>query len=774
MRDSLNIIERIERYINNELTINERELFEVELNNNSELQNQVITQQEIQKTVQRIALRKQIQKVAKSKTSIKRWKWILSSAILLLGIAALLYSPKKQPNAEQAPQPLEVNRDTIVSFDTLSVDSDTVELIEDLEIVEPIRVKNTVKSIVNEEKKLKESELYDFNCLKTWVEPTVQHFKVNPAIGGAIEGDDGTLVIIPENAFVDSNGVVVKEVVDFELVEALTLEDMVLYNLATTSNGKLLETGGMLYVNAKVNGKAVLINTSTPLYIEVPTDEVKKDMMAFEGEISEDGKLNWVNPKPLKKYLTKVPLNTLDFLPAGFSDAVTSVLPIAGHSSNTKELSDSLYYSLAKPVIEMGMTDQEIYDVQMKGEDRYIMGGISVETKKWDKADSLKKPFPCGIHPSSIQAILDSAFANSYIATKEFENRISLLHKESREGEELLKIYISNIQNDLWVADSLVADKATGATRKAFKTLSREKLSNVKDSPLYSKHLQDFYKKRRLENIKETNKKNAKLAQATKDELTKLKNEYLAIMKSEAKERNSKRISQLRSRSVVNSAAYSFAWTKAGWANIDMYLGILSKGSKKVILEVKSQSEETEVFQWLNVINTLNPLVYREGEAFAFFPKPGTVSALRTMKTYCLGIGKTGNNYEWFKEEYNPYKVDELSVEMISTSISDIRKELRSIGQDKEVLKYVNGRAQRIAEEQKRRKEQAARDLRFNQLEKRKSSDSKRKRKLAEYNEVYAKSVELYEKRSILWEAAFTNCFSRENPTDKSIQNIAE
>ena len=52
-------------------------------------------------------------------------------------------------------------------------------------------------------------------------------------------------------------------------------------------------------------------------------------MMVWEGVETNQG-INWESPTPLKKFLTEIPLEQLDFLPDGFSSEVEANLPIDG------------------------------------------------------------------------------------------------------------------------------------------------------------------------------------------------------------------------------------------------------------------------------------------------------------------------------------------------------------------------------------------------------------------------------------------------------------
>jgi hypothetical protein len=60
-----------------------------------------------------------------------------------------------------------------------------------------------------------------------------QFFDLNAETGGIVESKNGMVISIPENAFLDNKGNVVKGSVRIELAEAFGLEDMILSGLET-------------------------------------------------------------------------------------------------------------------------------------------------------------------------------------------------------------------------------------------------------------------------------------------------------------------------------------------------------------------------------------------------------------------------------------------------------------------------------------------------------------------------------------------------------------
>jgi hypothetical protein len=122
-----------------------------------------------------------------------------------------------------------------------------------------------------------------------------QTFTIDNTIDNLITGVSGTIIRINRNTFVDQDGKAITGKVEVKLIEAITPTDMVLGNLTTVFNGRPLETGGMLYLNAKANNKEVLIATDKSIQIKMPTDSTLSGMSIFEGQLDSTG-IKWVNP----------------------------------------------------------------------------------------------------------------------------------------------------------------------------------------------------------------------------------------------------------------------------------------------------------------------------------------------------------------------------------------------------------------------------------------------------------------------------------------------
>jgi len=356
-----------------------------------------------------------------------------------------------------------------------------------------------------------------------------------------------TKVVFLKDCFVDAKGQVVKGNVSFEFAEAFSLDEILFSNLTTTSNKSFLETGGMLYVNASIDGKEVFINPKNPIYIEVPTPDFKPDMKLYQGTRDQNGNMNWVNPKPLQNYLVSINLNLLDFLPNGFEKAVRKQ-----HQNITIAEIDSIYYGLRKREIEVR--------------------GVSVKFE--------------GIDSYIIKTIKAKEYQNTYIATREFEERLQYLF-HSRDNT-LIELYINNLDKNMWEVDEMVANMSTDSvpiiselklskTKKGmvtyyieedtlgysydkkilFNNFAKQRKTNVREGVKYAQILQGFYEKKLKENRTKLNKIQEQIdkeEQKNTKNYNRLLNEYRIIEEE---------------RQTYRMQTYGFILTEKGWINID-------------------------------------------------------------------------------------------------------------------------------------------------------------------------------------------------------------
>jgi hypothetical protein len=120
-----------------------------------------------------------------------------------------------------------------------------------------------------------------------------QIIKVNVEEGIKTTLKEGTKISIPENAFVNERtGKNISGEIDLRITEYYKLSDILLADLTTKSDNKLLETGGMLYINATQKGVRLKLNQQKPLHI-IFNNSGKPNMQLFEGFKTDDNGINW-------------------------------------------------------------------------------------------------------------------------------------------------------------------------------------------------------------------------------------------------------------------------------------------------------------------------------------------------------------------------------------------------------------------------------------------------------------------------------------------------
>lgn len=118
-----------------------------------------------------------------------------------------------------------------------------------------------------------------------------QTFSIDPVKENRIVGARGGIFTIPAGAFDGTESVTI------ELKEVYSPIEILAAGLTTESNGQLLESGGMFYMNAKRDGKELELKKE--INGSIPANYINDSMKLFTGEVKDDGSVNWVDPAEL-------------------------------------------------------------------------------------------------------------------------------------------------------------------------------------------------------------------------------------------------------------------------------------------------------------------------------------------------------------------------------------------------------------------------------------------------------------------------------------------
>jgi len=135
----------------------------------------------------------------------------------------------------------------------------------------------------------------DFDALRERLSAnTEQVWKIKPGQEQTVTAAKGTLVIVPANAFVFEDGSVPTGEVDLMLQEAYDPSDFVLHNLTTLSEGRILQTGGMVRINAQSGGKELRLADGASLTVSLPTGgNFDPSMELFYAQQVGTGSVDW-------------------------------------------------------------------------------------------------------------------------------------------------------------------------------------------------------------------------------------------------------------------------------------------------------------------------------------------------------------------------------------------------------------------------------------------------------------------------------------------------
>ncbi|MFN0275587.1 MAG: hypothetical protein ACKVPJ_07575 [Chitinophagales bacterium] len=130
------------------------------------------------------------------------------------------------------------------------------------------------------------------------MQPLPQFFSISPSEKSVITGEEGTVLTFDKNSFVHATtGEPVTGEVEISLTEYLAYDKMLAGNLNTMCNGNLLETGGMVYIEATAGGEKVSLKNGSYYQLEMPAKAEAQNMQLFYGEQQND-RVNWVTPDP--------------------------------------------------------------------------------------------------------------------------------------------------------------------------------------------------------------------------------------------------------------------------------------------------------------------------------------------------------------------------------------------------------------------------------------------------------------------------------------------
>ncbi len=151
--------------------------------------------------------------------------------------------------------------------------------------------------------------------------PTIASFYEDDEVGQTVTfhgssdttflGPQGTLISIPAHAFVNSAGKSVQGPITFTYRELYNKSSMVMANKPTMAQGRMLKTGGSLYMNATANGQSLELQDNKSIYVEFNSPDPSPGMRLFNGTQNQRGNFTWQADTTQSRWVFSLPWKVL-------------------------------------------------------------------------------------------------------------------------------------------------------------------------------------------------------------------------------------------------------------------------------------------------------------------------------------------------------------------------------------------------------------------------------------------------------------------------------
>ena len=125
----------------------------------------------------------------------------------------------------------------------------------------------------------------------------LKEYYINSDVDTVIVGEKGTRIVIEKASFVDLAGQAVKGTVELRLKEVINISDILMENISTVTDEGMLETRGMIKIEAFSEGKELKLadEKSIKVLFPKPVNE-DKAMKLYYGKRNDQGILEWELP----------------------------------------------------------------------------------------------------------------------------------------------------------------------------------------------------------------------------------------------------------------------------------------------------------------------------------------------------------------------------------------------------------------------------------------------------------------------------------------------
>jgi hypothetical protein len=164
-------------------------------------------------------------------------------------------------------------------------------------------------------------------------QPPTQRFTIDPARDTFLHAARGTVVALGARSFVTASGAPVSGAVTLTVREYIDAAAILAEGLTTQSKGALLESGGMVYLEASAGGQPVTLRPGTAATIAFRATAAQDGMQLFRG-VEQEGIIDWL---PVGDEAPAAPL----YVPARYPGGTAA---LERHFTRYVEMTDGLEF----------------------------------------------------------------------------------------------------------------------------------------------------------------------------------------------------------------------------------------------------------------------------------------------------------------------------------------------------------------------------------------------------------------------------------------------
>lgn len=307
-------------------------------------------------------------------------------------------------------------------------------------------------------------DIYD--VYKSFEKP-FQNFTFLPQKDTVLIGIEGTTLKINANSFVtESTNQPVSGPIQIKLKEYYSIADMLLANLSTKAGKEMLETGGMVYLEAFSDNERLKLKTANSIEIGFPYKEKKEGMQLFNGK-REKNIIEWT-PADTSLNSIFISVDEMPIFPGGEVEMHKYLSDKLDYPSKAIRKGDQGFVVLSFVVQKDGnLTDLTVLKSVSKELDDEALRVVK-QMPKWApaKKDNEKVAtrfvLPVRFHIDGAEDRLKMLLTNgNKINDKEFAEKFEKLYQDSLQTANLnsMSLYLLSTSNLGWINCDRFYDK---------------------------------------------------------------------------------------------------------------------------------------------------------------------------------------------------------------------------------------------------------------------------------------------------------------------------